>query len=149
MNSVVLATSAEAVSALLDLVDAPSPIVDTTYGNGTFWKGSTRTIIGSDCDSRRAPSLIADFRHLPFADSSIATVIFDPPFHPAVNSAEEQRFKAMGSNERQMKQQFVEGITECWRVTRSYLIVKCQGFVHNHRPQVDAVMGYFSVRRTV
>lgn len=135
MNSVSLLSSSRAVNGLLDLVAAPSPIVDTTYGNGTFWRDSERVVIGCDVDPQRATHVIADFRRLPFADRSIPTVVFDPPFHPHVNSAEEIRFKAMGSNETQMKEQFITGVTECWRVTGSYLLVKCQGFIHNHRPQ--------------
>lgn len=135
MNSVLSASSSEAVNGLLDLVSAPSPIVDATYGNGTFWKGSVRKVIGGDYDRTRAKDFIADFRNLPFADSTVPTIIFDPPFHPHVNSAEELRFKAMGSNEVQMRAQFIAGVTECWRAAQSYLLVKCQGFVHNHRPQ--------------
>lgn len=135
MNSVSLISSSQAVNGLLDLVSASSPIVDVTYGSGTFWKESNRAVIGGDVDADRAAHFVADFRDLPFADLSVATVVFDPPFHPLVNSAEEVRFKAMGNNEKQMKQQFIEGVAECWRVTRSHLLVKCQGFIHNHRPQ--------------
>lgn len=135
MNSVILASSAEAVAGMLDLVCAPEPIVDVTYGSGTFWKGSQRKVIGSDIDTTRARGFVADFLCLPFRDGSVPTVVFDPPFHPRVNSAEEIRFKAIGSNEKEMKAAFIAGVTECWRVCQSYLLVKCQGFVHNHRPQ--------------
>lgn len=137
MNSVMLISSSEAVNGLLDLVNAPVPIVDVTYGNGTFWNNSIRQerVIGGDRDSERARHFIADFSSLPFANSSVPTVVFDPPFHPAVGTAESARFKTMGANDVQLKAEFLAGVAECWRVTKSYLLIKCQGFVHNHKPQ--------------
>lgn len=141
MNSVISASSGEAVNGLLDLVNAPNPIVDVTYGNGTFWKNeesglfSERKVIGGDCDPGRAKDFVADFAHLPFADGAVPTVVFDPPFHPAVGTAEDARFKTMGANDVELKVKFIAGVSECWRVTGSYLLVKCQGFVHNHKPQ--------------
>ena len=135
MNSVVETSSAEAIAGLLDLVCAADPVVDVTYGNGTFWKGSSRKVLGGDVDAARAKDFTADFRALPFRDASVATVIYDPPFHPYVNSAEQVRFKGMGNNEKQMRSAFDDGLRECWRITKDYLVVKCQGFVHNHAPQ--------------
>ena len=35
----------------------------------------------------------------------------------------------------QKKELFQQGLEECWRVTSRHLLVKCQGFVHNHAPQ--------------
>lgn len=135
MTSVSSITSAEAVEGLLALVSAGEPVLDVTYGNGTFWKGSTREVVGIDVDPSRAKTISADFCSLPFADGTFPAVIYDPPFHPMVNSAEEVRFRGMGRNERELRVQFEIGLQECWRVTSRHLIVKCQGFVHNHAPQ--------------
>ena len=135
MNSVVQCSSGEAVQGLLRLVKAERPIIDVTYGNGTFWKGTEMLTYGGDVDHARARDVVLDFTNLPFCDDSIATVVYDPPFHPYVNSAEEQRFKGMGQNEKQMRELFEKGLHECWRVVSRHLLVKCQGFVHNHRPQ--------------
>lgn len=135
MNSVEQITSAFAIEGLLTLVQAREPILDSTFGNGTFWKGSTRRVVGLDICCERARQVCADFRQLPFGDGAFPSVVFDPPFHPYVHSCEEDRFKGMGLNEKEMKIGFEIGLRECWRVTRRHLIVKCQGFVHNHRPQ--------------
>lgn len=135
MNSFQYCSSAEAVSGLLDLVDAPAPIVDLTYGNGAFWNGSGRQVIGCDLDAGRAKDVRVDFFRLPFSDRGVPTVIFDPPFHPAVGSAEEVRFKAMGKNDVEMKAGFLASLAEAWRITQCFLLLKCQGFVHNHKPQ--------------
>ncbi len=135
MNSVIEATSAEAVEGLLSLVKAQEPILDTTYGSGDFWVGSTRDVYGCDTDPQRAKNCVADFRSLPFADGQFPTVVFDPPFHPYVGSAEEKQFKGLGKNDKELRTQFDAGLKECWRVTSRHLLVKCQGFVHNHTPQ--------------
>ena len=135
MNSVVELSSAEAIAGLLDLVQAKQPVVDVTWGNGTFWKDSNHEVFGGDVDKQRARHFVADFSALPFADGTVPTVVFDPPFHPYVNSAEQARFKGMGNNEKQLRVGFDAGLRECWRVTKYHLVVKCQGFIHNHTPQ--------------
>lgn len=135
MNSAVKISSASAIEGLLVLVNSGSPILDVTYGNGDFWKGTSREVIGCDIDARRAKDKVVDFRDLLFADNQFPTVVYDPPFHPYVNSREEKRFKGMGRNEKELRADFDAGLRECWRVTSRHLLVKCQGFVHNHSPQ--------------
>ncbi len=135
MNSVQKCTSGEAVNGLLAIRKNPGMIVDVTFGNGTFWDGSLNSQLGGDRNPIRAKDFCADFSNLPFRDRSVNTVVFDPPFHPFVNSAEEDRFSGMGSDDKELKAKFLQGVGECWRVTQSYLLVKCQGFVHNHKPQ--------------
>lgn len=136
MRSVEWCSSAEAVQGLLALVAAASPIVDVTYGNGTFWAGAPALPFGFDLDRARALSCVADFLALPLGDASVPTIVFDPPFHPSgANSAEAPRFRSAGRTEVELKAIFQAGCRECWRVTHRHLLVKCQGFVHNHRPQ--------------
>lgn len=126
--------SATAIEGLLTLCQANDPILDPTYGNGVFWKNSTRLVCGFDAQKDRGPMGVVDFRSLPFANGEYPTVVFDPPFHPFVGSAEERRFSAMGNNGTELKRFFQDGVRECWRVTSHILIVKCQGFIHNHTP---------------
>jgi hypothetical protein len=128
-------TSGEAIEGLLTLAKVRGTILDVTFGSGVFWKGSPRVVYGCDINPERAKDLVADFRHLPFRDAEYRTVVFDPPFHPFVNSAEQARFHGMGNNEKELKTDFQLGVKECWRVAQCHLIVKCQGFVHNHTPQ--------------
>ncbi len=66
-------------------------ILDVCYGCRMFWfnKQDTRTEFADIraeeyelCDGRRlfiSPDLIADFRALPFSDSSFPVAVFDPP----------------------------------------------------------------------
>lgn len=107
MNSVVEMTSAEAVAGLLELVHADDPILDVTYGSGDFWHGTSRTVYGCDLDPQRAKDQVVDFRTLPFDSGAYPTVVFDPPFHPYVGSREEEQFKGMGKNERELKEHFL------------------------------------------
>lgn len=135
LEAVAQIDSAHAVEGLLSLVGALDPILDVTYGSGVFWQGSNRRIEGYDLNPDRAPAGVADFTQLGFADGSYPTVIYDPPFHPFVGSAEEERFSGLGRNEQELKNLFQLGLRECWRVTSSYLLVKCQSYIHNHKPQ--------------
>ena len=135
MTSVVNLPSGQAIEGLLSLTHAQEPILDPTWGNGTFWKGTNRQVVGGDIDPQRAKDIVLDFTALPYNDRQFATVVFDPPFHPDVHSRESARFRHMGSDEKVMQAQFRLGVAECWRVCSGILIVKCQGFVHNHRPQ--------------
>ena len=128
-------SSPQAVKALLSLVTFTEPILDCTYGNGRFWVGSTRTIIGCDRAYGRARDCCCSFLALPFRDGSFELVVYDPPFHPSVHSHEEARFGSLGRNEIELKQLFVRGLHETWRVSGKYLLVKCQDYIHNHHPQ--------------
>jgi hypothetical protein len=128
-------TSPEAMSRLLGLIQFESPILDTTYGSGVFWKNSPYKVIGCDINPDRAKDICCNFLHLPFNDNAYDVVVYDPPFHPFVNSREEERFSGMGKNEKELKSLFIQGLAECSRVSRNFTIVKCQDYIHNHKPQ--------------
>lgn len=135
-ESVMKIGSAEAVEALLSLVNAADPVLDVTYGNGTFWKDTKRQVIGYDINPARGTHGVCDFTDLSsIADGQYPTVVFDPPFHPFVGSSEEKRFSGMGRNEKELRNQFQLGVKECWRATSNHMLVKCQSFIHNHKPQ--------------
>ena len=134
MNSVVECSSIEAVAGLLDIVGNPRPILDTTYGNGNFW-ADVQPDIGMDVNPERARDLCADFTALPLSDSSMACVVYDPPFHPNVGTREEAMFSTLGNNEKELRVLFESGLKECWRVSNHWVLVKCQGYIHNHAPQ--------------
>lgn len=136
MNTVEFVSSGTAVQGLLALVQAGRPIVDVTHGSGVFWQAASYKVFGFDREPARALSAVADFQALPIANAGAPTIVFDPPFHPeGANSAEAARFRTMGQTEVGLKDQFQAGVRECWRATSNHLLVKCQGFVHNHAPQ--------------
>lgn len=135
LHSVSSLPDPEVIEGLLQLVRADGSILDTTYGSGRFWAGSSRKVVGCDLDSARAKDICCDFTNLPFAADTFPVVVFDPPFHPYVGSIEEVQYKGMGTNECELKEKFIGGLRECQRVTSNHLIVKCQHFVHNHKVQ--------------
>jgi len=72
------------------------------------------------CDGRVfrvAPDLIADFRQLPFADSSFSMVLFDPPHLKTVgvNSWTAQKYGILGDS---WQQDLRQGFSECFRVLK-------------------------------
>lgn len=106
------------------------PVLDTTYGTtGGFWK-RFRPVnliamgLGLDTDD-----VTADFRRLPFADRSVPTVVFDPPYKlngtPACES--DARYGVDESTRWQDRLQLMaDGAVECARITGHMLLIKCQ-----------------------
>lgn len=85
VTTVVLGNNAELIRDVSSLYLTPGQnIADVTYSTGRFWKKtdlSPYTFLASDLEAL-SPScnIQADFRELPYADESIDTVVFDPPY---------------------------------------------------------------------
>lgn len=72
------------------------------------------------CDGRVfrvAPDIVADFRQLPFADSSFSMVLFDPPHLKTVgeNSWSAKKYGILGDS---WQQDLRQGFSECFRVLK-------------------------------
>lgn len=127
-------STARAVQGLLSLTDATT-ILDVTYGNGKCWTDYPGTVIRADLNPARGLDVCCSFHALPFADGSVDAVVYDPPFHPGAGTIYTKRFATMGTNEHELRRDFERGVAESWRVARTWLIVKCQNYIHNHKPQ--------------
>lgn len=108
-TSVMRCSSADAVEALLKLTGVTGRVLDTTYGSGTFWKGSKRDVVGCDINPNRAKDTCCSFLDLPFGNNSFSAVIYDPPFHPNHGSAEVERYSFMGNSNRELEDMFKAG----------------------------------------
>jgi len=113
-------------------------IADVTYGNGAFWKHidvSKYRLLKSDLKSG------TDARHLPYADSSLDCIVFDPPYmHTPGGTAHEghqnfeQYYRNNGKNTTKLKYHeavldlYFRSASEAWRVLKNggIYIVKCQ-----------------------
>lgn len=131
-------SSAEAISSLLSICfpDASS-VFDPTYGNGKFWpdKPPGLGLLSSDINPSRAPHFCADFTSLPLRDRSFDVTIFDPPFQPAtVDGIIGRRFSKPVKGVDALKQLVLSGASESARVSRLGIIVKCQDYIHDHKP---------------
>lgn len=133
--SVFTGTNADLIAAIAPLY-LTGPVLDVTYGEGKWW-------------TRFKPSLFAahdkykldgvDFTALPEGDDAYDTVCFDPPYVPAGGSRTTGRTEAehnyrdrFGLDPRGRAELFDligSGLTECARVARRFVLVKCCDFV--------------------
>jgi hypothetical protein len=57
-----------------------TPILDSTYNAGRFWKGSKRRVTSMDIDPSHKPDIVADNRVMKgVPDGKFGVVIYDPP----------------------------------------------------------------------
>src|SRR3990167_10125541 len=75
-------TSADCIRDIFTLhFPTAKKVLDATYGSGRFWSWDHHLdIVGVDCDPPVPCTVKADYRKLPFADSSCDVLVFDPPF---------------------------------------------------------------------
>lgn len=105
-------------------------ILDMCCGSRMFWlnkkdKRAVFTDIRCEhhtlCDGRKLhimPDVIADFRALPFADSSFAQVIFDPPHLMRVGKKSWMGKKYGALNRETWQDDIRQGFSEAFRVLR-------------------------------
>lgn len=139
LTRVMHGSSAEMTAHLLAVLlpDARTAL-DSTWGRGGFWKPAPAGIevIGLDASPHGRPSVVGDFRHLPFRDGAFGAVIFDPPYLSNTSkggtSLMDRRFGSYRT-EFEAKQTIQDGVREAWRVAGVGVIVKVQDHVHNNR----------------
>lgn len=118
-------------------VEPGSKVADVTYGKGVFWRRvpqDTYNLLASDLSSG------IDCRKLPYEDSSIDCVVFDPPYMHTPGGtahADHQNFEGYyRNNQANSDKKYHEAVLdlyfiaakEAWRVLRDggIYIVKCQ-----------------------
>ncbi|EBN6116198.1 class I SAM-dependent methyltransferase [Salmonella enterica] len=107
---------------------AEQTILDVCCGSRMFWfnKQDTRAVFTDIraeehelCDGRRlviSPDLIADFRSLPFSDSSFPVVVFDPPHLERVGQSAWMGKKYGRLNKKTWRTDLRAGFKEAFRV---------------------------------
>ena len=145
MNEVlrsVYADQTDIIRAIIKL-HCPSAIdCDVTYGNGKFYSEMPAPALKFDIDPQVDGVVAASSDALPLAESSINSLMFDPPFLTYVragrtgngNMIMAGRFAGYWTYD-ELTQHYVATIGEASRVLRKggVLIVKCQDIIHNHR----------------
>jgi hypothetical protein len=121
------------------------PVVDVTYGKGVFWRKvdtSRWWPVGSDLVIEAGTRLVADFTCLPYADRSVPTVVFDPPYMHGGATVKESINKRYHNDltdhsHAAVIRRYALGTLECERVLRpgGILLVKCQDEIVGSKQQ--------------
>ena len=125
------------VGRIIDVLfpDAES-VIDATYGNGQFWTGSRRSVVGMDRNPARARDVCGDFTRLPFRTGAADLVVFDPPYITNPSKAGTcqmaDRFGAYPSL-LAMQASVEAGCREAWRVARLGVLIKVQDQIRGAR----------------
>jgi hypothetical protein len=104
-------------------------VLDTTYGKGNFWKKFKPERL-TKVDLKPVGDVVSDFRTLPFPDNTFDTVVLDGPYKlngtPSLEDFDERYGIDIPTHWKERNALIKQGILECMRVTRDYLLVKCQ-----------------------
>ena len=140
-------TNWDAMGAIMSVYSRPGmTVADVTYGAGSFWKYCDTTIYDFRPSDLKLNGI--DFKSLPYDDSEIDIVVFDPPYRytPRTNihTHHSERYALESSlgiyRPSDVEALYLDGILECERVTKNggFIIVKCmdcieanlQSFMH-------------------
>lgn len=97
-------------------------VLDATYGKGMFWKHwAPEALTWSPRD---------DFTKLSYLDNSFDSVVFDPPYKTTGTPSSAEMDERYGTTKYQpvldLIDRVVAGLAECARVSRKYVLLKCQ-----------------------
>lgn len=113
-------------------------VLDATYGLGTFWKTHRpESLVANDRDVD-VPGYRFDYREFPTEwDRKFDAVVFDPDYKlngtPALGEFDARYGIGGDVNREQRYAAILAGARECYRVTRRFLLVKCQDQVESGR----------------
>lgn len=116
---------------------------DLTYGNGSFWSGTPSMTPAIKFDKEPlSGAAYGDSTAISLPDSSLSSVVFDPPFLTYIrsgrtgngNMALAKRFAGYWEYQ-ELSDHYKKTISECARVLKKdgVLVFKCQDIIHNHR----------------
>ena len=113
-------------------------VLDVTYGEGAFWRVySPPGLITNDLHKANPNELHDDYRALSFEDNAVDAVVFDPPYRMSGRRDRDAFDARYGLEEYRGNDDIlgdlIAGSLEGLRVSRSYLLVKCQDQVNGGR----------------
>lgn len=113
-------------------------VADITYGHGRFWRDyRPPNLIAFDID-RKCGVTVADFTALPLVDATIDTVVFDPPYKlNGTPTLDLDATYGVGTrtNTRDRRALIFRGLSEAFRVSRKYVLVKSQDQISSGKYQ--------------
>lgn len=125
----------------LGYIDIDRPVLDVTYGLGTFWRiWQPRALVASDIDPAKSPAgRSVNFTATGYPDEFAATVVLDPPYklNGTPTAEVDDRYGVGGSytTVAARHQLMQEGIAEAARILQpnGHLLFKCQDQVCSGR----------------
>jgi hypothetical protein len=136
--SVMFGTNADLIAEVAPLYLTGS-VLDTTYGRGMWWRRFTPEPFAWHDEAIDG----VDFRALPHADRSWDSVCFDPPYVPRHGNDDatmprDQDFRRrygleQPRSELELRALIAEGMAECARVARRWLLVKCNDYCNGRQ----------------
>lgn len=136
--------NAELIADVSRLGYIDGEVLDATFGEGNFWTAHRPAMFVSN-DRYKQADMPYDYTHFPMPDGWCDTVVFDPPYRMSGRRDRgefDQRFGLCDyrSND-EILSDIEAGARECYRVSRRFLLVKCQDQVNGGRArwQTDLV----------
>jgi hypothetical protein len=131
-------SNGDLIAAVARLGYLDGDVLDATYGRGTFWKvHRPASLVANDRDVE-VPGYRFDYRQFPPEwEHKFDAVVFDPDYKlngtPALGEFDE-RYGIGGDVSREQRYaSILHGAAECARVSRRFLLVKCQDQVESGR----------------
>lgn len=126
---------------IMDLCDITQFDADITYATGKFYKNLPQPKLKFDIDPQTPDTTQASSNNLPVADTSLNSIMFDPPFLTYVRSGRSGNGNMIMANRfsgywtyNELEDHYKSTIQECARVLnkKGILVLKCQDIIHNH-----------------
>ncbi len=128
------------IKSIMELCEIDRFDVDVTYGNGQFYLKIEKPIYCFDMDGNLDNVEQACSTDLPLDNSSVSSLMFDPPFLTYVKAARSHNSimaKRFGGYWRydELEEHYRGTIKEAHRVLskKGIMVIKCQDIIHNHK----------------
>jgi len=120
--------------------------LDPTYSKGVFYKNIKKPEFRFDIEPQVEGVIKSDCRELPIEDSSIRSIMFDPPFIASIPKDKptgiiNQRFGYYRNIQKEMWDMYHDALDEFYRILRQdgILIVKCQDTIDSCKQYLSHV----------